>query len=126
MRVLVVYCDDLLAVSQIQSSVGHLGWKVKTAAWPEICSDVIDSTDIVLLDLAKLRHENLDVLAAWVRSWREQRAGVCIWAFGPHVQEGLLAAARDAGCDLVLPRGRFLRELQERLSRVDSADQTRL
>lgn len=126
MRVLVVYCDDLLAVSQIQSSVGHLGWKVKTAAWPKIYSDAIDSTDIVLLDLAKLRHESRDVLTAWVRSWREQRASVRIWAFGPHVQEGLLAVARDAGCDLVLPRGRLLRELPERLSRIDSADATRL
>jgi hypothetical protein len=32
-------------------------------------------------------------------------------ALGPHVDEARLQQARDAGCDKVMARGRFLREL---------------
>ena len=34
-----------------------------------------------------------------------------IVAFGPHVHEALLAAARDSGCDQVVSRGRFHADL---------------
>jgi hypothetical protein len=33
-------------------------------------------------------------------------------AFGPHVQEELLAAARDAGCNLVVSRGQFFAQIK--------------
>jgi hypothetical protein len=36
-----------------------------------------------------------------------------IVAFGPHVHEAKLAAARSAGCDEVISRGRFHAELIE-------------
>ena len=34
-----------------------------------------------------------------------------IVAFGPHVHEALLSAAREAGCDEVVSRGQFSRNL---------------
>ena len=37
-------------------------------------------------------------------------------AFGPHVQELMLAAARDAGCDKVITRGQFHREFDSLLA----------
>ena len=36
-----------------------------------------------------------------------------IVAFGPHVQESLLTAATDAGCDIVMTRGKFHREMDQ-------------
>jgi hypothetical protein len=36
-------------------------------------------------------------------------------AFGPHVDEALLADAADAGCDLVLTRGQFNKQYAELL-----------
>ena len=41
--------------------------------------------------------------------------------FGAHVDDELLAAAAEAGCDLVLPRSRFFRRLGE-LARSDRPD----
>ena len=35
-----------------------------------------------------------------------------IVAFGPHVHEQRLAAAREAGCDLVVSRGQFFLQLE--------------
>lgn len=39
-------------------------------------------------------------------------------AFGSHVDEATLNAARDAGCDEVLPRSKFSQTLPELLQRV--------
>lgn len=39
-----------------------------------------------------------------------------IVAFGPHVHENLLAAARDAGCTLVVSRGQFHARMDEYLT----------
>ncbi|HET6575490.1 MAG TPA: hypothetical protein VFG68_17945 [Fimbriiglobus sp.] len=36
-------------------------------------------------------------------------------AYGSHVNKDLLQAARDAGCDVVLPRSRFAADLEQRL-----------
>lgn len=41
-----------------------------------------------------------------------------IIAYGPHVQEERLAAATAAGCDLVLTRGQFDRQLPELLAEI--------
>ena len=39
-----------------------------------------------------------------------------IIAFGPHVHEARLAAAKESGCDLVLTRGQFYARAEELLS----------
>ena len=39
-------------------------------------------------------------------------SGTRVVAFGPHVHEQRLAAARDAGCDLVVSRGQFFSQLE--------------
>lgn len=41
-----------------------------------------------------------------------------IVAFGPHVHEARLSAARDAGCDEVVSRGRFHADLDEMFKAV--------
>jgi DNA-binding NarL/FixJ family response regulator len=46
-----------------------------------------------------------------------------IVAFGPHVHESLLAAARAAGCDQVISRGQFFAQL-EAILRGATADQS--
>lgn len=47
---------------------------------------------------------NLPDVVAAVRS---TAPAAKIVAFGPHVDEALLNAAREAGCDVVLPRSQF-------------------
>ena len=49
-------------------------------------------------------------------------AGSDAWfvAFGPHVEADSLAAAKAAGCQVVLPRSKFTAELPELMQRYFS------
>jgi DNA-binding NarL/FixJ family response regulator len=78
---------------------------------------------IVILDLST---SGLDVAAA-VRSLRDRLPqSTSIVAFAPHVHTAKLAAAHDAGCDQVLSRGQFDREIdaviERRLATCDDAN----
>lgn len=53
-----------------------------------------------------------------VRAVRERAPGVRLVAFGPHVLEDVLAAAREAGAE-VMPRGQFVQRLSELVQAVD-------
>jgi CheY-like chemotaxis protein len=68
---------------------------------------------LVLLDLTT---PGLDPRALFDRL-SEPRPKVI--AFGPHVHEDRLQAARDAGCNLVLPRGQFFVQLERFLTSCD-------
>ena len=69
------------------------------------------SCELVLIDLTV---RALDIAAA-VRSIRDKWPQARIIAYGPHVQEALLGAAQAAGCDEVLSRGQFDRDLERLL-----------
>ncbi|HEY7105276.1 MAG TPA: DNA-binding response regulator [Acidimicrobiia bacterium] len=58
--------------------------------------------EIVVVDLA--RHGTA------VAAVRAAAPAARIVAFGPHVDEALLSAARDDGADVVLPRSQFFRD----------------
>lgn len=62
------------------------------------CADA----DAVIVDLAK----HADAVAALRRALPHAR----IVAFGPHVDDTAIAAAREAGADVVWPRSRFFRD----------------
>jgi DNA-binding NarL/FixJ family response regulator len=62
-------------------------------------------TALVLVDL-----QARDAVAA-IEQVRERAPSARVVAFGPHVAEAALAAARSAGADRVMPRGAFVREL---------------
>ncbi len=59
----------------------------------------LGDVDLVLVDLSL--SSDIAQLRALVAT------GVRIVAYGPHVDDSLLATARDAGCHEVLPRSRF-------------------
>lgn len=63
------------------------------------------ATRLVLVDLqAAGAKEALEMLA-------DRPAGVKVVAWGPHVMEDALEAAREAGANEVLPRGAFVKAL---------------
>jgi DNA-binding NarL/FixJ family response regulator len=66
---------------------------------------------LVLVDLSLA---GLDLLAA-IEAVRERAPAARIVAFGAHVDEAALAAARQAGCDEVLSRGQFHKQYAELL-----------
>ena len=70
--------------------------------------------DLVLLDLAT---PGLDPSAIVPRLRSAPHPPGAVVAFGPHVQEGWLAAATAAGCDEVLTRGQFHAQASALLTR---------
>ncbi|MDX1673540.1 MAG: hypothetical protein R3314_01965 [Longimicrobiales bacterium] len=71
-------------------------------------------TRLVLVDL-----QARDALEA-LEGLRDRPSEVRVVAWGPHVMEEALAAAREAGADEVLPRGAFVRQLPQLVAAVET------
>ena len=95
----VAYVPDLMDRSKIAAAAPGTTF-VRTPA--ELAGT---EADLVVVDLS--RPGALDALAGL--------AGVRTIGFGSHVDEALLAAARAAGCQEVLPRSRFFARLPDLL-----------
>jgi DNA-binding NarL/FixJ family response regulator len=105
---------DLACSSQV-SAAG-----VRSAVEVEVCMStgrlleraVETSPSLVIVDL-NMRPLNC---AELVPRLKALAGPVEVIAFGPHVHETQLAAAQDAGCDQVLPRGRFYAQIESILA----------
>jgi DNA-binding NarL/FixJ family response regulator len=97
--------NDLLFSSRVTGVAQCVGIDLRVvSSVDKISGDV----KLVLLDLTLA---SLDIATA-VKSIKERCPGARIVAYGPHVQDQLLQAAADAGCDEVLSRGQFDREME--------------
>jgi CheY-like chemotaxis protein len=101
--------DDLIFTSRITGTARDLGLSMKSARSPEALHALAQEHPprCVILDLANPGLTITDT----VRRLREGAAKPCIIAYGSHVDTATLRAARAAGCDLVLPRSKFVEEL---------------
>ncbi len=102
--------DDLLFTSRVTGTAAALGLTVQSARSAAALVELARAAAprCVLIDL---HNAGLD-LPALLRDL----AAVCsrpprTIAYGSHVEAAALRAAREAGCDLVLPRSRFVEEL---------------
>jgi CheY-like chemotaxis protein len=102
--------DDLMFTSRITATARQLGLEIRSASAQVGLENLAErqAPRCVILDLS---NPGLDV-GALVRRLRE----VCsqppfIVGYGSHVDAATLRAAREAGCDLVLPRSKFVEEL---------------
>jgi CheY-like chemotaxis protein len=73
-----------------------------------------ESAAVLLVDLAS---QSVDVRELVDQIRRAGGEKSCVIAFGPHVHEERLDAARRAGCDEVVSRGQFLMQLDAILER---------
>lgn len=107
-------CDDLLFTSRIGSTARSLGMTVKTARSVAALEKLIEqqSPACVLLDLSM---PGLDVGACVNRVKELCPTPPRLVAYGSHVDVATLRAAREAGCDPVLPRSKFVDELPQAL-----------
>ncbi len=111
----VLLCDDLMFTSRITGVGRDLGLTVVPVRTVAALLGIAQRQPpaCVILDLA---NSGLDVralieeLAALPRRPR-------IIAYGSHVDTASLQAARAAGCDVVLPRSKFVEELATALPR---------
>lgn len=100
--------DDLIFTSRVTGTACNLGLTVRAARSAEALLDLARQTPprCVLVDLA---NPGLS-LSALLTGLREVGTPTVI-AYGAHVDAAGLRAAREAGCDIVLPRSAFVEQL---------------
>lgn len=107
-------CDDLIFFSRVAGTAKAHGLSVRQLRSPEAVLEAAKEAPPggVILDL---HDEGLDLpaLLAGLRAACPVMPRVV--AFGSHVEAETLRAARAAGCDLVLPRSKFVKELEGNL-----------
>jgi CheY-like chemotaxis protein len=112
---------DLLFSSSVAGAAARIGLKLRTAATHAALLELAgaaEANSIVLLDLNSPGVEPADVVPALRALPNPPRA---IIAYGPHVQEDRLVAAKAAGCDEVLTRGQFNATMDDVLRKWRSA-----
>jgi len=108
--------EDLLFRSKISETASQLGIEASFPRNPrKLLEAVRDSPpDLLVLDLNSARFDPL-VLLQTVRS-ETAKESVKTIGFLSHVQKDLAVAAREAGCDRVVARSAFTKNLPEILA----------
>jgi DNA-binding NarL/FixJ family response regulator len=109
-RVGLLLSDDLLFTSRITATGQSAGMRIKPARTPEILRALAEqeTPSCVIVDLANpgLR------IATLIQELRAKCSPMPrLIAYGSHVDTATLRSAREAGCDVVLPRSKFVEEL---------------
>lgn len=115
-RRVVAAVEDLLFRSKISETASTLGVE---ALFPRNPRKLIEQAsasppDLLVLDLNSARYEPLNLL----REIKSDQAlkDVPVVGFLSHVQKDLAVAARELGCDRVMARSAFTRDLPEVLA----------
>jgi DNA-binding response OmpR family regulator len=105
---------DLTVVSRVQGAAAKTGAAVRVAANEEAAIELCaaESTELLIVDLSAA---SLDIKTLVEQVRKSAIVRPRIVAFGPHVHEDRLAAARGAGCDQVISRGGFFAQLDSML-----------
>jgi DNA-binding NarL/FixJ family response regulator len=113
--------DDLLFLSKIQQTAQHLGVAVKSTQPADLPSLAVEyAPNALIIDLNHRSGKALEVLRALKSEAKTKE--IAVIAFVSHLQTELIAAARDAGCDLVLARSAFVSQLPSLLKRFSGPE----
>jgi CheY-like chemotaxis protein len=106
----ILLSDDLIFTSRVTGEARALGYRITPARSVEVLLALARQQPpaCLLIDLANPGLSVPDLL----RQLRELGTPLPrVVAYGSHVDAAGLRAAREAGCDLVLPRSKFVEEL---------------
>jgi len=108
----VLVSSDLFFGSKLSGAASLGGMKLETVGDVAGLRQAMALGDVrlVLLDLTL---SGLDLKEAVAVACETRGDGTRVIAYGPHVQEEMLSAAREAGCDEVLTRGALNARLGE-------------
>lgn len=111
--------EDLLFRSKISETADKLGVEAKFPRSPAKLLDSLRESqpDMLILDLNSSRFEPLELLQS-VKS-DDKAKDVPVVGFLSHVQADLALAARESGCDRVMARSAFVRDLPKIISGED-------
>lgn len=112
--------EDLLFKSKISGTADSLGVAVRFPRSPRKLLESLhdDPPSLLILDLNSDRFEPLQLLQA-VNS-DETLTSIRTLGFLSHVQKDLAVAAREAGCDRIMARSAFTKNLPEILTGEDN------
>lgn len=100
---------DIFFASKVTGTASAMGLSVRIMiALDQLPTAITPETQLVILDLDCPGISPADVIAAL-----PDPAAITTVAFGPHVHEAKLAAAKDAGFQHVMPRSKFSAGLVE-------------
>jgi CheY-like chemotaxis protein len=110
----VLLCDDLIFVSRVTGTARNLGLTVKAARSTAGVQSLIQqqTPTCVIVDL---HNAGLDIAALVKELNTTCDPRPFVVGYGSHVAAAVLKAAREAGCDLVLPRSKFVEDLPQEL-----------
>jgi CheY-like chemotaxis protein len=111
----VLLSGDLMVIARVAGAVEKVNATLVTTSNVAEALDAISAQAVPLLIL-DLSTANLNVTALVDSLQRVPAADTKILAFGPHVHEARLTAARVAGCDQVITRGQLDREIDHLLA----------
>jgi CheY-like chemotaxis protein len=105
--------DDLIFTSRIVGEARALGLTIKAARSAEVLLALAtkEAPACVVVDLA-----NPGLVLSELMRQLGERGKPRVVAYGSHVDTATLRAAREAGCDPVLPRSKFVEELPTALA----------
>lgn len=111
----VLLSSDLMVVSRVAGAAAQAGVPVRAvssaAQAVEVCE--AEAATMLVIDLATPAVDIAGLVSQLKASHGES---LRFAAFGPHVHEDKLAAAREAGCDVVVSRGQFFAQVAAILS----------
>jgi CheY-like chemotaxis protein len=106
-----VLSDDLIFASRITGTARAVGLDILVARSQEQLGNLV-ATQTPQCLLVDLQNPGL-VIDDLIGALPQPRPFIV--GYGSHVDAASLRAARDAGCDLVLPRSKFVEELAKSL-----------
>lgn len=108
--------EDLLFRGKISATAEALGVRAAFPRSPKKLLQAADESppDLLILDLNSARYEPLKLLGELKGNDSTKRIPVV--GFLSHVQKDLALAAREAGCDRVVARSAFTKDLPEILA----------
>jgi CheY-like chemotaxis protein len=107
--------SDLVFSSRLAAAGKRLGMAVSAVSTIDAAVDRVEGNaiELVICDLSAPGAE----AQALVARLRRLRPNLAIVAYAPHVHEDRLRAAAEAGCNEVLTRGQFDRQMDDILTR---------
>jgi CheY-like chemotaxis protein len=117
MALVLLISSDLACVSKVTGAAARAAVELRTAMGVAAVEKQLagEPPGLVLVDLSTPGIKIGDLVAT-VRAAIPPNTQII--AFGPHVHTGLLAAAREAGCDRVVSRGEFHARIDDYLEEL--------
>jgi DNA-binding NtrC family response regulator len=116
----VLLSGDLVGASRIEAAARQAGIEFRMVGSVDSAVAACAANPVILL-IVDLTTPGIEVPALVGRIQDQSHGTPAIVAFGPHVHEASLAAARDAGCHEVLTRGQFMSQVDAIIARCAAA-----